>query len=174
MKINILKNTDVKSLIRYISFLLILSFAVSFFDVPAQAGSVTPGSMIDNIKDEVSSFPFSDSDEIISKRRVLGVKVKNLSSYKAFQKTTGSKDSSSEYILFVGKAKSSAKAKTSLSALKKYVKSEKENMENYLSASGKDIFKNARAGRSGKWIWVLMTGSKDNNDQASKAIKDSI
>lgn len=134
------------------------------------AAGLTAQTVIEGIKEEVSDFPFEDEDEIVSKRRVLGVKVKNLKCYKAYQKTTGTRDAC-EYILFVGRAKSSAKAKKSLAVLKKYVKAEKKNMENYLSAEGKEIFSKAKAGRMGKWFWVSVIGSSDDNKAAGKIIK---
>jgi hypothetical protein len=172
---NITEKTTVKTAVKIMAVILAMASLITFAGDYVQAASnATPASVIDAIKDNVSSYPFEDSDEITSRRRVFGVSVKKLSSFKAYQKTTGKGNDTCEYMLFVGRAKSSAKARSAIKSLKNYVKNEKENMDNYLSSEGKSVFSNARAGRKGKWIWVLVVGSKDANDSASKAIKDNI
>ena len=161
--------------------ILALSFGIFAFSMftgntasAKNSASTDVSKVVDAVKESVSSFPFADSDSVTSKRRVFGVKVNTLKAYRAYQKTTGSRDSSSEYFFFVAKAKSSSKAKSAMSKLKTYIKNEKSNMENYLSPAGKDIFKSGKVGRSGKWVWVLVIGTPDDNVAAGNAIKDNI
>lgn len=161
---------------KLVAMTVIMAVALSIFvGTPVQAKkAVSVDKVVEAVKDNVSSFPFSDSDSVTSRRRVFGVKVSTLKTYKAYQKMTGSKSSSSEYFFFVARAKSSSKAKSAMTKLKNYIKNEKKNMENYLSSAGQTIFKNGKVGRKGKWVWVLVIGSSDDNVAAGTAIKDTI
>jgi hypothetical protein len=154
-----------------VAFILILAVALP---IPAQAAT-TPSGIVSKIKTAVgtSNYPFSSSNKVESERRVFGVDVSLLDSYSAYEKTTGSGSSKAEYILFVGKATSKSNAKKAKSALKSYVSSESESMQNYLSKAGKTNFKKAQISYSGKWVWcVLLKSSVDS--KAVKAIKKAI
>jgi hypothetical protein len=120
-----------------------------------------------------SKFPFSASNSVTSTRRVFGADVSMLDSYSAYEKTTGSGSNKAEYILFVGKATSKANAKKVKNALKDYVSSESDSMSNYLSKTGKTIFKKAQISYSGEWVWCVMLDTSVDK-AAVKAIKKAI
>jgi hypothetical protein len=142
--------------------------------IPAQA-AVTPANLCSKVKSAVgtSNYPFSSADSVESTRRVFGVDVSLLDGYSAYEKTTGSGSDKAEYILFVGKATSKSNAKKAKTALKNYVSSEADGMQNYLSKDGKTNFKKAQISYSGKWVWcVVLKSSVDK--KAVKAIKKAI
>jgi hypothetical protein len=164
-----IRNTHCKrSIAGLLALLLILG---TILPVPAQAAA-TPSGVVSKVKTAVgsSNYPFSSSNSVKSTRRVFGVDVSLLDSYSAYQKTTGSGSSKAEYLLFVGKATSKSNAKKAKSALKSYVSSESDSMQNYLSKEGKTNFKKAQISYSGKWVWCVMLNS-DVNAKAVKAIK---
>jgi hypothetical protein len=165
-------NTRIKKGIAgLLTFVLVLTLAL-----PAQVQAATaPSDVVSKVKTAVgqSDYPFSSSNKVESTRRVFGVDVSLLDSYSAYEKTTGTGSDKAEYILFVGKATSKSNAKKAKNALKSYVSSESDSMQNYLSKEGKTNFKKAQISYSGKWVWcVVLSSSVDK--KAVKAIKKAI
>lgn len=153
---------------------VVLCIVVGFALYPSvsAADNSAAENILVSIKKEIGvEFPFSKSNEVTSKRRVFGVSVSNMKSYAAYEKTTGSGNNKTEYILFVGKAKSKSAAKTAKKSLKAYVKSESESMNSYLSSSGKKIFKGAQVGCKGDSVWAVMLKSKAVNKDVIAVIR---
>lgn len=156
---------------------IILSIAIVLAGYPKASAAAEPdaGKIVASIKKELKSqYPFSQSHQVTSKRRVFGVSVSDMASYAAYEKTTGSGSNKTEYILFVGRAKSKSAAKTAKKSLKAYVKSEAQSMDSYLSSSGKKVFKGAKTGYKGDCVWIVMLKSKSANSDAVAVIKDEI
>lgn len=140
-------------------------------EVDAENGAVTPALLIEEVENAVDSsiYPFTSENEVTSKRRVLGVNVREMESYAAYCKTT-SGDAQEEYILFVGKANSDTAAEDAKGALEEYIANESESMKNYLSDEGKKLFPNAKCGTKDSWVWAVMIGSADDNQSVIDAI----
>jgi hypothetical protein len=160
-----------KGIAGLLAIIMVLALAL-----PTQVqAAATPSGIVSKIKTAVgqSNYPFSSSNKVESSRRVFGVDVSLLDSYSAYEKTTGTGSSKAEYILFVGKATSKSNAKKAKTALKSFVSSEADGMQNYLSKDGKKNFKKAQISYSGNWVWcVVLKSSVDK--KAVKAIKKAI
>lgn len=167
-------NGKFKSLHVILALFLALTLALNM-TTPVQAAP-TPYGVAAKVKSAVgkSNYPFNYQNNVTSKRKVFGVKVSDMSKYVAYEKVTGSGKNQVEYILFIGQAKSKAKAKSARNTLKTYISNEAKSMNSYLSSTGKKVFKNAQIGYSGKWVWVVMMKSSSVNKKAVKAIKKAI
>lgn len=155
---------------------IMLAVLVCFTAIPVMAASPSADSVVSSMKKKLGSskFPFSTTNAVTSSRRVFGVTVSDMDSYKAYEKTTGSGSNKVEYIVFVGKAKSKSAAKSAKDSLKKYIKSESSSMSSYLSSTGKKVFKDVQIGYKKEYVWAVMLKSKSVNKDAVKALKKAI
>ncbi len=155
---------------------LLLAFTLAFNMAAPVKAAPTPYGVAAKVRSAVgkSNYPFNYKNSVTSKRKVFGVKVSDMSKYIAYEKVTGSGKNQVEYILFIGQAKSKAKAKSARTALKSYISNEAKSMNSYLSSTGKKVFKNAQVSYSGKWVWVVMLKSSSVNKKAVKAIKKAV
>ncbi len=163
--------------IRLISIILALITAISAFSLTngvAMAASKTPATAYSAVKKSYGkSFPFSAKNRVKGKRRVMGVKTADLSSYYAASKITGGKNSKCEYIIMVAKVKSKGKVSSVKSQLSKFKNNEESSMKNYLSSKGKKLFKNAKVGSVGSFVYIVMIDT-NGNKKAVKAIKKAL
>ena len=168
---------DNKLSIKIISVLLALITAFSAFTLTgevAMAASKTPASAYSAVKKAYGkAFPFRKSDRVKGKRRIMGVKTGDLSSYYAASRITGKKNSKQEYIIMIAKVKDSSKVGTIKNQLKKFKNNEESSMKNYLSSKGKKLFKNAKIGSVGSFVYIVMIDT-DGNSKAVKAIKKAL
>lgn len=156
---------------------LVLAFVMVFgLSMPVGAASKSASYVASKVKSGVgkSNYPFSSKNKVTSSYKVMGASVSKLDDYYACEKITGKGSSRTQYILFVGKAKSKSDAKSVVKSLKSYISSEKKSMNSYLSSTGKKVFQNAKTGSSGKWCWAVMLKSKSVNTKAVNAIKKQI
>ena len=163
--------------IRLISIILALITAVSAFSLSssvAMAASKTPASAYSAVKKAYGkSFPFKSSNRVKGKRRIMGVKTADLSSYYAASKISGKKNSKQEYIIMIAKVKDSGKVKSVKSQLTRFKNNEEASMRNYLSSKGKKLFKNAKVGSVGSFVYIVMIDT-NSNKKAVKAIKKAL
>ena len=139
----------------------------------APTGKKTPAAAYAAVKKAYGkSMPLSSKNRIKGKKRIMGVKTADCESYYACLKIKGGKDSQSEYAIFICKAKSD-KVKTISSALKKYLKNEQQSMNNYLSPTGKKLFKNAKVGTVGQFVYLVMLDTAGNK-KAVNAIRNTL
>lgn len=169
-----MKRKNKKSVLLKIAVMCMVFVMAIGVSAPVHA-AVTTRSVVSKVKSSVNKYPFSNSDAVSVRRRrgkitIFGADARKLSAFKAYQKTTKTE----EYILFVGKAKSSSKARTVKKSLKAFVKNEASCMSNYLSDQGKKSFAKAKIGSSGKWVWAIVLTSSSDNTKAEKAIKKKI
>ncbi len=161
---------------RIISLLLALITlfgAVGLNSATAEAASKTPAGAYVAVKNAYGkSFPLTSANRVTG-RRVFGVKTSLVSSYYAASRTTGSGSAKAEYAIFICKAKNSKNARKVKSALKTYLKNEKNSMYNYLSGTGKTLFSKAKVGKKGKYVYLVMVDTSGNS-KAVKAIKKSV
>lgn len=156
-----------------LAVLLIFSL-VAIHMVPSEvAAKKTSATMVSVVqKSAGKNYPFTVSDRKTSHRMLFGVMTSRLKDYAAYEKISGSGSNTAEYLLFVGKASSSATAKRNASSLKRYVDREYSSMGNYLSTDGKKLFQGAKTGSKGKWCWLVMISpSAKVNKKALKAMK---
>lgn len=169
-----MKDTNMmKKVQKMLAVLLILSL-VTVHMVPSEAAAKkTSATMVSVIKKNAGkNYPFTESNRITSNRILFGVITRQLQEYTAYEKKSNSISNATEYLLFVGKASSSKKAKKNADSLKKYVNREYSTMGNYLSANGKKIFQGAQTGSKGKWCWLIMVSSSSKtNKKILKAMK---
>jgi hypothetical protein len=162
---------------RVLAFILAVVSLLSAFTMSANAAQITsktPASAYAAVKKAYgSSFPLTSKNRIKGKKRIMGVKISDCSSYYAASKTTGGSNSQKEYAIFICKAKSTAKAKKIKTSLANYLKNEEQSMSNYLSATGKKLFKNAKTGRIGKYVYLVMIDT-NKNTKAVNAIKKTL
>ncbi|MBQ9532091.1 MAG: DUF4358 domain-containing protein [Eubacterium sp.] len=163
--------------IRIMSVILALITVFSAFSLTgevAMAAGKTPAAAYSAVKKAYGkSFPFKKSNRVKGKRRVMGVKTADLKSYYAASKVTGGKNSKCEYIIMVAKVKDSGKVKTIKSQLTRFKKNEEASMKNYLSSKGKKLFKNAKVGSVGSFVYIVMIDT-NSNKKAVKAIKKTL
>lgn len=170
------KRKGQKDTMMYRAVVVMFAILVCFTVLPVSAASPSASSVMASIKKKIGSskFPFSASNAVSSSRRVFGVTISDMDSYQAYEKTTGSGSNKVEYIVFVGKAKSKSEAKDAKASLKKYIKSESESMNSYLSSTGKKVFKDVQIGYKKEYVWAVMLKSKSVNKDAVKALKKAI
>ena len=163
--------------IRLLSIILAMVTAISAFSLTsgvAMAASKTPASAYSAVKKAYgSAFPFSSKNRVKGKRRVMGVKTSDLSSYYAASKVTGKKNSKCEYIIMIAKVKNSGNVGSVKSQLSKFKNNEESSMKNYLSSKGKKLFKNAKVGSVGSFVYLVMIDT-NSNKKAVKAIKKAL
>lgn len=170
------KRKSQKDTMMYRAVVVMFAILICFTVLPVSAASPSASSVVSSIKKKIGSsrFPFSASNAVSSSRRVFGVTISDMDSYQAYEKTTGSGSNKVEYIVFVGKAKSKSEAKDAKASLKKYIKSESESMNSYLSSTGKKVFKDVQIGYKKEYVWAVMLKSKSVNKDAVKALKKAI
>lgn len=166
--------TKTKKLIALILAVLTILASFTLTANAAQIASKTPASAYAAVKKAYgNSFPLTSKNRIKGKKRIMGVKVADCSSYYAASKITGGSNNQCEYAIFICKAKSTAKAKKIKTSLNNYISNEEQSMANYLSAKGKKLFKNAKVGRIGKYVYLVMIDTS-KNAKAVKAINKTL
>ena len=168
-----MRTKRMKKVQKMLAVLLIFSF-VTIYMIPFEAAAKkTSAAMVSAAqKGAGKNYPFTASNRKTSNRMLFGVMTSRLKDYAAYEKISGSGNNTAEYLLFVGKASSSAVAKRNASSLKRYVDREYSSMGNYLSADGKKLFQGAKTGSKGKWCWLVMVSpSAKVNKKALKAMK---
>lgn len=163
----------IKKVQKILAVLIIVSLLAVHMMPSEAAAKKTSATMVSAVqKSAGKKYPFSVSDRKTSQRMLFGVMTSRLKDYAAYEKISGSGSTTVEYLLFVGKASSSANAKRNASSLKRYVDREYSSMGNYLSADGKKAFRGAQTGSKGKWCWlVMLSPSAKVNKKAVKAMK---
>lgn len=152
---------------------LFLAFVMLFSAVGigsnAYAASTTPYSCYTAVSRAYGKkFPLAKGNSTLSSSE-LGVPKKCY--VKCYGKKKGS--SKQKYMLYVVQAKSSKDVKTIKSRLNSYVKNEQRSMNNYLSSTGKKLYKNAKVGSKGKYVYFVMLDTSSNK-KAVNAIKKAI
>jgi hypothetical protein len=158
--------------IKFLSLFMAFIMLFASFSAPATsyAASSKPKQAYSAVKKAYgNSFPLkSDSKTKTISSKELGV---SKSLYKTcYGKTRGTK---TKYILYVAQATSTKNAKKIQSKLKTYVNTESQSMAMYLSEKGKKLFKNAKVGRKGKYVYLVMLDTSGNK-KAISAIKDAV
>ena len=160
--------------VQCIAVILALITLLSCCSVGAFAAKKTPDAAYSAVKKAYgSSMPLSAKNRITGKKRIMGVKTADCESYFAALKIKGGKNAQSEYAIFICKAKSKAKVKTIVANLKTYLKNEQQSMNNYLSPTGKKLFKNAKVGTVGQFVYLVMLDTAANK-KAVNAINKTL
>ena len=165
--------TYFKRVICVIMTVLVMFSCFSSSAVLASAASKTPAGAYAAIKKAYGSkMPVSSKNRIKNKSVIFGVRIKgNVSSYYAAQKL--SSNGKKEYAVFICKASSSDNVKAIKDMLKKWKSNEQNSLQNYLNSTGKKLFKNAKIGSVGKFVYMVMLDTSENA-KAVKAIKKTL
>lgn len=150
--------------VKILSLFMALVMLFASFGAPtsAYAASPSPKTVYSKVKSAYGkSFPLSSKAKTLSSSE-LGVSKKWFKS--AYGKQKGTK---TKYMIYIAKAGSTKNAKKIESALKKYVKNEKLSLNMYLSDKGKKLFNNAKVGRKGKYVYLVMLDTNKNSKAVS-------
>lgn len=158
--------------VKLLSLISVLIIMVSSLAVPftaMAAAKVSPSTVYTAVKKAYSkNFPLDSNSKVLSSSSV-GVSKKDYSSYYGRYKGTKTK-----YLIFIAKANDSSSAKKIKSQLNNYVKTESKSMENYLTSQGKKLYKNAKVGSKGNYVYLVMLDTQSNKkavDAINKSVK---
>lgn len=156
--------------VKFLSLIMALAMLVASFGAPAStyAASASPKTVYSAVKKAYGKkFPMASGSKSISSSE-LGVSKKWFKTAYGRQKGTKTR-----YIVYIAKAGSTSKAKKIQSALNKYIKNERQSMGMYLSSKGKKLYANAKVGKKGKYVYLVMVDT-NSNTKAISAIKKAL
>ncbi len=159
---------------RWIVAVLMLCLMLSqVAPVTVDAKSKTVNGLVKVVKKYTKDYPFSSADRVKSKKAVFGIMSSKLSKYSAYQKVeTTFSAGTTEHMLFIGKAKTKANAKSCASSLRRFLTKEKSSKASGLTAEGRQLFSGAKIGSKGKWCWLIMVNSdSEANATVAKAVR---
>ncbi len=168
--------TKNNSYVKVISFILALITAFSALTLTTTSfeAASKPQTAYTAVKKAYGKkFPLTNKNVIKGKKRIMGVKTSDLKSYYAASKTTGKKNAKSEYLIFVAEVKNKNNVNKVKSQLVKFKSNEESSMKNYLSSTGKKLFKNAKIGVKGKYVYIVMLDTSSNK-KAVNALKKAL
>ena len=162
---------------RILSLLLVLISVLSMFGFSqtAFAATVTKSQSAYNAVSKAygKKFVLTSKNRIKSKTRVMGVRTSYMKNYYAASVTKGKKKSQAKYSIFICEAKNKKDVSKIKNALNDYIENEEISMSSYLSSSGKKLYKNAKVGTKGKYVYLVMLDTAKNT-KAVNAIKKAL
>ncbi len=170
MEIKMTKTNRVLS----VFLVLVTLFTMFGFSQTAYAGTTKSQSAYNAVsKAYGKKFPLTSKNKIKSKTRVMGVRTSYMKNYYAASATKGKGKSQAKYTVFICEAKNKSNVNKIKSALEDYVENEEISMSSYLSKTGKKLYKNAKVGTKGKYVYLVMLDTSKNT-KAIKALKKAL
>lgn len=145
---------------------LLMAFSSVMLPATAFAADATPAKVYTAVKKAYGKkFPLSQNAKNLNPK-AFGISKKKYSSYYAKYKG----NNKSKYMIFIAKANKMSDARSMKKSLENYLNVESRSMNNYLSANGKKLYKNAKVGSKGKYVYLVMLDT-NSNKKAVNAIK---